>query len=87
MYRIEFTVEAAKEALRLKKSEPQAYRKLEKLLQELQEHPATGTGKPKLLSGNRAGQWSRRITHKHRLVYTVENEVVFIVAIWGHYND
>ena len=41
MYQIEFTPKAVQGALNLKKSEPQAYKKLEKLILELQEHPTT----------------------------------------------
>ena len=89
MYRIEFLQEATKGALKLRKSEKQAYKKLEKLLQELEEHPDTGTGKPEPLSGNRAGQWSRRITQKHRLIYKIHEDVVMvlIISVYGHYDD
>lgn len=41
----------------LKKNEPIAYRKVEKLLFELFEHPYSGTGKPKPLSYGKTGQW------------------------------
>jgi len=89
MFRIEFTSEAAKDALRLKKMEQQAYRKLDKLIQELQEHPTIGTGHPKPLSGDRVGQWSRRITDKHRIVYEVKEEeiIVLVLSAYGHYDD
>ena len=46
-------------------------KKLANILRELVEHPTTGTGKPKQLSSDRAGQWSRKISNKHRLVYTI----------------
>ena len=89
MYRIEFTKTAIKDVLVLKKSEPQTFRKIENLLQELEAHPYTGTGKPKPLGGDRFGQWSRRITDKHRLVYKVEeNKVtVLVLSAFGHYDD
>ena len=91
MYQLRFDDEATEGIARLKKSEPAAFKKLVKLLSELQEHPKTGTGKPKPLGGNRAGQWSRHISDKHRLVYTIdEDEVVSIVevlSVWGHYDD
>ena len=63
--------------------------KLAALLLELTEHPTTGTGKPEPLSGNRAGQWSRRITQKHRLIYMVEEEkiIVLLLSAYGHYDD
>lgn len=91
MYQLRFDDEATEGIARLKKSEPAAFKKLVKLLSELQEHPKTGTGKPKPLGGDRAGQWSRHISDKHRLVYAIdEDEVVSIVevlSVWGHYDD
>ncbi len=59
------------------------------IINELEEHPYSGIGKPKPLSKERAGEWSRRVTHKHRLVYRVEEErlIVLILATLGHYDD
>ena len=88
-----FSVEIKEQALsdlkKLLKSEPKAYKKALKLISELYEHPKTGTGKPEPLSGNRAGQWSRRITEKHRLVYEIHDTevVVIVLTAYGHYND
>jgi toxin YoeB len=67
----------------------QALQKLAKLLEELTQHPTTGTGKPEPLSGDLAGQWSRRITHKHRLIYTIieEKVVVLLLSAYGHYGE
>jgi toxin YoeB len=89
IYIIELTVTAAKDISALKKHEPQAYKKLEKLLAELVEHPTTGTGKPEPLRGARTGQWSRRITQKHRLIYEIHEEkiTVLVLSTYGHYND
>ncbi len=73
----------------MKKSEPSAFKKAQKLLEELIVHPTTGTGKPKPLGGDRAGQWSRRITDKHRLVYEIVENIVeiYILSSYGHYDD
>ena len=91
MYDIIYAPTVLQEIAKLKKSEPHSFKKLSKLIEELQEHPKTGTGKPKPLGGDRAGQWSRHISDKHRLVYTIdEDEVVSIVevlSVWGHYDD
>ena len=46
MYEIEFSKEAVKHVLLMRKSSPQLFKKLEKLLDELREHPYTGTGHP-----------------------------------------
>jgi len=89
MYTIKYTHEAEYDLKRLSKSEPKSYAKAVKLLNELVDSPYTGTGKPHALTGNRQGQWSRRITQKHRLVYTVnDNEIIVLVlAAYGHYDD
>ncbi len=89
IYKIEFTIDALSEIAILKKSEVAAYNKLQKLLLELMEHPYTGTGKPKQLKGDLSGCYSRRITQKHRLVYSVDNEkvIVLILSASGHYED
>ena len=88
-YSVEFTDEAERDMLRLKKNEQSAYSRLIKLILELKEHPTTGTGKPEQLSGNRSGQWSRRITKKHRLIYKIFDDkvMVFVISAFGHYGD
>jgi toxin YoeB len=88
-YELKFEDRAKREIAMLKKSNPAAYNKLERLLYEVKHHPRTGTGKPKQLSGNRAGQWSRRITDKHRLVYAIDDNkiIVYVLAVAGHYDD
>ena len=72
MYKIDFSEQTKSDLARLKKSEPNSFKKAEVLLNEISEHPYTGTGKPKPLGNNRAGQWSRKISDKHRLVYKVQ---------------
>ena len=64
-------------------------KKIEKLLNKLIEHPTTGTGQPKPLKHNLTGLYSRRITQKHRLVYSINEEIVtvFVLSAWAHYGD
>ena len=89
MYKISYTERAEKDLAALKRNEPQSFKKVVKLFDELVKHPTVGTGKPKQLSGDRAGQWSRRISDKHRLIYLVDNEkiVVLLLSAYGHYDD
>lgn len=63
--------------------------KVERIFQELEEHPQTGTGKPELLRNELAGLWSRRINKKDRLIYEIlDMEVVVVVlSAQGHYSD
>jgi toxin YoeB len=89
-FELEYTsdFETDKEKLR-KAGEIQALQKLAKLLKELTEHPTIGTGKPEPLSGNRSGQWSRRITQKHRLIYMIieDKVIVLLLSAYGHYRE
>ena len=88
-YNVLVTKEAQNDLKKLLQSEQQAYKKALKLIAELYEHPRTGTGKPKQLTGNRSGQWSRRISNKHRLVYEIHDTevVVLVLTAYGHYGD
>mgnify|MGYP001018145431 FL=1 len=89
MYRLRISEEADHDLSRLKKHEPQAFKKALQLLEELAEHPQTGTGHPELLKGDRPGQWSRRINKKHRLFYEIQEEIVLVLVLraYGHYDD
>ena len=88
MYNVEYTKRAEDGLKKLRKSEPNAFKKAMDLLVEIMEHPTTGTGKPERLSGDRAGQWSRRITDKHRLVYTINDTTITVLVLttYGHYD-
>jgi toxin YoeB len=89
-YELKFSPDFEKDKEKLIKSgDIQVLRKLAALLRELVKHPTTGTGKPEPLSGDRAGQWSRRISQKHRLIYMIDNEkvVVLLLSAYGHYGD
>lgn len=64
-------------------------KKIEKLLEAIQENPFEGIGKPEPLKYNLSGAWSRRITQEHRLVYEINelNQIVIldILSLKGHY--
>ena len=89
MYSLIYSPTSKEGLTTLRKSDPSAFRKAVNLLNELMEHPTTGTGHPHPLSGDRTGQWSRSITKKHRLVYQI-NEcevIVLVLSAYGHYDD
>ena len=85
-YKVKFLDNAARDALKLKQEDPKSFTKLMKMVDELKEHPMTGTGKPEYLKYDKRGVWSRRITQKHRLVYKIYNDVVVVevVSAYGH---
>ena len=49
--------------------------------------PAVGLGKPERLGHNLTGFWSRRLSQKDRLIYTYDDDRIYIFAIGGHYDD
>ena len=59
--------------------------KITSLIEDIQEHPFTGLGKPEPLKGDYSGFWSRRIDKEHRLIYKVENDAIVIMQCRFHY--
>ena len=66
-FSIELTLEAELDIEKFKKSgDKKSLVKIDKLLNELREHPTTGTGKPEKLKYYDIPTWSRRINDKRR---------------------
>jgi len=89
-YRLDFSKTALEDIEKHKKSgDKPTLRKIEKLLNELMEHPKTGTGQPEMLKHELAGLYSRRINKKHRLVYSIKDQIVtvYVLSTWSHYGD
>ena len=89
MYQLEFSSSALKSISDIKRNEPIVFRKLTKLLEELQEHPRTGTGHPEPLVGGNNITYSRRLSKKDRLIYDIYDDIVTVLVISakGHYRD
>ena len=64
-------------------------KKITFLIEDIQNNPFTGIGKPERLKHNLSDRWSRRIDKEHRLIYriTEENnlEILNIMSLKGHY--
>ena len=85
-YILRFSEQAKEDIRQHKKSGNKAIvNKITLFLEELTEHPFTGTGKPEPLKHALAGCWSRRINREHRLVYEVSEDMVFVLSARGHY--
>jgi len=85
-YRLDFTKRAQEDIVLHKKSgNKSVLNKIAVLLDELTEHPFTGTGKPEPLKHKFSGMWSRRINREHRLVYEVLENAVVVHHAKGHY--
>ena len=74
------------EQLRIK--DKKLHKALCKLLKEmLRDNPEKGSGKPEQLKYKLTGFWSRRISQKDRLIYTFDDDAIYIFAIGGHYDE
>lgn len=89
IYSIDLSPDVKKVLKKWKKSNLVAFKKFDKLVDELEEHPRTGTGHPEPLVGGGDITWSRHITRNDRMIYDIHDDVVsiLIVEIEGHYND
>ena len=88
IYNLILSPQAEKDLISYSKSgDKQKLQKVEALFEELKQHPKTGTGKPKMLKHEYSGCWSRRIDSEHRIVYSIEEEIitVFVISAKGHY--
>lgn len=58
------------------------------LLEDIIAHPYTGMGKPEPLKYELAGCWSRRINSEHRIIYSVNDEIitVYVLSMRYHYS-
>lgn len=56
-----------------------------RLVENIQESPFEGLGKPEPLKHDLSGLWSRRIDREHRLVYEVRQDKIRILACRFHY--
>ena len=59
--------------------------RIEKLLDSILETPFNGIGKPEALKHSLSGYWSRRINQEHRIVYKIENDLLYILTLKDHY--
>lgn len=89
-YVLEFTKVAQADIEKHKKAGDKVMlKKIAKLLNELKENPTEGTGRLELMKYGLSGKFSRRINHKHRLVYSINEDIVtvHVLSLWGHYGD
>ena len=89
IYKVNFTPAAKKVLVKIKKSNPKLWKKVEKVLHELVENPKVVTGHPERLKGGRSITYSRRLSAHDRIIYDVydNNLIVLVLQLEGHYND
>lgn len=85
-YQLNFSQQALNDIAFYKKTGNKVVlKKLLLLLNEISEHPFSGTGKPEALKYNLTGLWSRRINLEHRLIYEVLDNQILMHSAKGHY--
>ena len=89
MYTITFAKNAEKVLKKWKKSNPQLFNKAKDVINELKEHPRTGTGHPEPLKGGDGITYSRHISAHDRILYDIHDDVVEVnvFSLEGHYDD
>lgn len=69
------------------RNNPKQLIRIAKLIEGIITTPYAGIGRPKALGYDYQGAWSRRIDSVHRIVYAVQDDVVYIISMRGHYED
>ena len=71
----------------LRDKDKRLHKSLCRILRELlRSDPAKGLGKPEALKHSLSGLWSRRISQKDRVIYSFDDECIYVFAIGGHYD-
>jgi toxin YoeB len=84
--RIVFESSAFEDFSEWAKLDKKIHRKIVVLIKDIDRSPYAGLGKPEALKYDYQGYWSRRINAEHRLIYTVTNTEIIIVACRYHYD-
>lgn len=89
MYAVKFDDKVVKIIAKWKKSNPTLHKKLVKVILAIAENPRHGIGHPEPLVGGSDVIYSRRISARDRIIYSInDNEVyVIIIELKGHYDD
>ena len=88
-YTIEIAPEADRVIKKWKKSNPQLFKKYQKIYYELMDHPRTGIGHPEPLKGGGDVTYSRHISAHDRIFYDIYDDIitVLVIEVEGHYHD
>jgi toxin YoeB len=83
--RLIFTESAWSDYQWFQERDRQLLKRINALIKDVVRSPFEGIGKPEALKADLSGFWSRRINEEHRLVYTIKEGDVVIVACRYHY--
>ena len=83
--KILFYKNAWEEYLSFRQNDEIIFNRINFIIKDISRSPFNGIGRPEPLKHSLAGFWSRRINQEHRLVYTVENNIIHILQCKYHY--
>ena len=83
--KIQFSENAWEDYLYWQKTDKAIIKRINALIHDIQRSPFDGIGKPEPLKHALSGFWSRRINDEHRLVYSVDGNVLRIAQARYHY--
>jgi toxin YoeB len=83
--KVAWSSNAWEEYLHWQKHAPAMVEEINGLIEEISRDPFRGTGKPEPLKGDLTGFWSRRITKVDRLVYIVQDGIIYVMQCRFHY--
>ena len=84
---IQWDLDAWNDYLYWQANDKRLLRRINELIRDMVRNPFEGIGKPEKLKGNLSGFLSRRIDSEHRLVYVVDEKVIYIISCKGHYDE
>jgi len=61
--------------------------RLTRILQSIEETPFFGFASPEALKHELSGKWSRELSKKDREIYSVEDNIIKIYSLLGHYKN
>ena len=79
-----FSDYAWEEYLAWQKENKKVADKINKLIKDIDRNGHVGIGQPEPLKYDLAGYWSRRITLADRLIYKIEDNIIYIIGCKGH---
>jgi toxin YoeB len=83
--KILFSNQAWQDYLQWQETDKKTVKKINELIKDIARSPFQGLGKPEPLKHALSGFWSRRISHEHRIVYRVEDDVIELAQLRYHY--
>lgn len=68
-------------------SDKRLLKRTNEILKDIDRNRYSGIGKLEPLKGEFPGYWNRRIDESHRIVYTIQDDALFIAYCGTHYHQ